>query len=700
MDLRTFFLAFLRVNLIIGLSLAPITKSFASGGGDSDDPEIHGQPILAPANDSRINIALWLADSNKINLAIYSDYIDTVHLQYDENKRYTQETPAFSADDIINQLYPTPDDKQQYLQRTKEINSRYSYELDDALPIIMYWFKEANLPLEHRRILFDSLKGLESKNDQPELVDWFAYIKARDAFYNNDFALAKKYFTSLAQSNNAWIAETSTYNLIRVALRAAISADEYGFADHNKFNTAFADEALQAINHYLKTYPQGKYVASAEGLKRRVDWIKGDAPKIALNYLSVMAQMPKSNTDNITLLQEMDFYGVFFKDANGYRYIDDRNNNASIATNNFLWENSVLLTAQWLYNLRQGNHLDSNWKELLKTHAAKFSESEQKTLIPFLKVSAEFYQERNYAEVITATSHWEKLLNDKSIIATSTLVLRAFALEASGDFSSALKVLKALQKNRSFSPLNRYVEKAILANILWSDHLMDLFSKNNPIDNQSLRDEIIRSSATATELQKIMNLKTVTPHEKELAGYVLMQKLVAHGNYQDLYKTYMTNKAFYSTINIVTFGESSKSLCENNTETILKDLTQAQPKNISKLCISYWTLPSVPVTYDNSKIIASLGQPIDPNKFKSDGFTGTREEDMSIWQKVAADASLEPELRANMLHELLQCFYPTGYNRCPGNTEEIPTEQRKKWFVQLKTQFKNTSWAQQQKYYW
>jgi hypothetical protein len=46
----------------------------------------------------------------------------------------------------------------------------------------------------------------------------------------------------------------------------------------------------------------------------------------------------------------------------------------------------------------------------------------------------------------------------------------------------------------------------------------------------------------------------------------------------------------------------------------------------------------------------------------------------------------------------MNCFASSGYNHC--GSQDIPKEVRAVWFKRLKSEYKNTAWAQGQKYFW
>ena len=68
------------------------------------------------------------------------------------------------------------------------------------------------------------------------------------------------------------------------------------------------------------------------------------------------------------------------------------------------------------------------------------------------------------------------------------------------------------------------------------------------------------------------------------------------------------------------------------------------------------------------------------------------------YQQVIANKQAPHTDKAYALYRAINCFAPSGYNGC--GSQEIPVEKRKQWFQTLKSQFSDTPWSKQLKYYW
>ena len=71
---------------------------------------------------------------------------------------------------------------------------------------------------------------------------------------------------------------------------------------------------------------------------------------------------------------------------------------------------------------------------------------------------------------------------------------------------------------------------------------------------------------------------------------------------------------------------------------------------------------------------------------------------LDVYKTIINDARAEPDLRAYALYRAVNCWAPSGSNGC--DSSDAPKSQRKQWFEQLKTRYRDTVWASSLKYYW
>jgi hypothetical protein len=83
---------------------------------------------------------------------------------------------------------------------------------------------------------------------------------------------------------------------------------------------------------------------------------------------------------------------------------------------------------------------------------------------------------------------------------------------------------------------------------------------------------------------------------------------------------------------------------------------------------------------------------------RSRGFQGKPLERIDIYRSVIASSAASADDKAFALNRAVRCFAPAGASSCGGG--EIPVEQRRAWFNQLKRDYPQSVWAADLKYYW
>ena len=81
--------------------------------------------------------------------------------------------------------------------------------------------------------------------------------------------------------------------------------DDYGTLQKDKIDLKVVNNALAALNAYLKDYPNGAYATSATGLLRRAYWLGGDTSKQNEAY-SKLVSANEVNEASFAVVNEMD----------------------------------------------------------------------------------------------------------------------------------------------------------------------------------------------------------------------------------------------------------------------------------------------------------------------------------------------------------------------------------------------------------
>lgn len=569
-----------------------------------------------------------------------------------------------------------------------------------------------------RQLLRQSAPGDQPETPFPAVSsalgrEFLGYLQAADAFYREDMPTARTRFTALATAGDPWVAETATYMLARVELIAALAPalDESGWmADMTKADTALAKAGEAALDTYLKRYPQGRYNASATGLKRRAWWLQGDMARLGAEYDRMLAALPSDGDAAAQVIQEADAKGLFRSGAP----------NAPGAM-----QGAILLAASDLLAMRSEGpaepEYDDDGKVIAKapepdplpTDAPSLSElSGQKArfgargdLLAFLQANHAFYVARDPARVLALIAD-DSGRNSYSPVAFSAQVLRGQALAATRSPDEAAFWTRLLAGSTGLWQ-RPTVELGLALNYERSGRLADVFAARSPILDSGVRRQLLMHSASPAILRAEAAASTRPQDERDLAGFVLLAKEIMRGNWAD----------FAADTAVVRPGADKDAGLWNFPD------GEAVPVGIftrGKVSDGY-ACPAIAATArtlaarpGDAKARLCWGDFLRLNDF--DGFTlldtppaadelggavhqfgGKPIERGTIYPAIFGDPKVAYDDRAYALLRQLRCYAPAGNNSCGGEDVELP--QRRAWFQQLKRDYPKSRWAQT-KIYW
>lgn len=680
-------------------------------------------PFLSPANDSRVNLQLLLADYAHQPLtspATDSYYQDQGYAQVpfpiDFTDATTDAPPAQShapltLADRAQQLGVTSEAVSTLL--TENSNWEGSRCASNNQPTAALYLEQLNqtkdIPAEEKQALAQSrLAILQScdgdPNQQASLLPTniqsphgllFAnYLQAALAFYNGDFTQALATFNSLSGSSQPWLKETANYMKGRVFLNSAQqnAFDEMGFPSTEKIDMASLQAAESAFNAYLTDYPQGQYAASATGLLRRVYWLMNDQAKLAEAYAYWFAN-PISDA-NITanqLVQEIDNKLLL-----------------SVADLDKI-TNPQLLAIIDLMQMRQHSSDDSRppfTLAQLQSQEARFAK--QPALYTYLQGAYTLYVEKDADKVLALLPEPDQAENAaQDYLSFSQQTLRGFALESKAQWGVAEQLwLKLLSQAKQ--PLQQQqVQLALAINYERSGKLAQVFAPNTAVKTPMVRQILLRNIASPDLLRQQIT-KPVSTQEHDVALFTLLYKHLTHGFYSDflndiklLPEKGSTDPLFMgSTYNtqqtLALFKWDGKSATEYHcpalndvAQKLQRDHNDSQGLNCLGEFMLRHGLDDFPLNSqpDGHELGGTATQ-----------FGGALFSRLDGYQQIIANKTAAKEDKAYALYRAINCFAPSGYNSC--GTQEISVEQRKKWFHTLKSQYGDTRWGQQLKYYW
>lgn len=522
------------------------------------------------------------------------------------------------------------------------------------------------------------------------------YLLGAASFYDGDFESAQKDFSTLANANVPWLAETASYMQGRVALNRAMQGafDEYGYLEKIN-NTSSLGDGETAFQGYLKAHPKGLYAASARGLLRKIYWLGGRKDKLLAEYM-LQFSMPESarNMSLADLVQEFD-----------NKLLSDEDASLSPAMVNDPVTLAVLDLAymQAVDSENSGQPSPISRAEIEK-QKPRFVGND--ALYNYVLASHSFYVANKPADVLKLIPAGN---GDGSYLGFSRQLLRALALEATGskDARAAMVALVGaarpeFQRGAAELALAMYDER--------HGSIDNVFATNSVIRDPNIREILLRYHAGPALLRLRAADRNAEKQERDVALYTLLYKELTRGTYADFVKDAVMVPAdakppadgdyrpSYTDISIFKGAIESPFGCAS-ARGVAASLV-ANPKDAAaQLCLAEFVRVNDldPAYYGASYDLDEL-PPKDELGGTPSQFAGKPFARMDIYKRLIADPAVSANNKAYALLRAVNCYGPGGNNGCGG--EDVAPEVRKAWFMRLKKDFATTRWAKQQKYYW
>ena len=676
------------------------------------------QPFLSPGNDSRVNLRLLLADKKAAAL-----------------------TPnALSEDDLAQGFGPVPfpvyrltpvpatndePDNQPDTSRTAELDallkplgiqrdsaeaagdaflsgegSRCRSNNDDSATAFISQVIKADVPAAERDALVKArLQLLTTCNSDGQVVAepidssngrlLRTYLQAAADFYSGRFNEAERGFAAASSSELPWLKETALYLAARTSLNQAQAEafDQYDMPQLEHVDKTALAAAEQGFLHYLKTYPQGEYAASARGLLRRVYWLADDADKLAQAYAWQLTQATEAerNVSQDELVEEADLKLLMI-----YR--------GTIPT-------PMVQLVTDLMSMRAHTPPSLTRADL---DAQKAVFANDPALYDYLQAAFALYVEH---QPDTALKHLPKdVPSSLDYFAFSQQTLRALALEAKQDWKGAEALwLQLLPLARQ--PLQRdQLELALAMNYERSGQLAKVFAADSPISAKQVRYILLRNVA-GPELLRQQIAQASDPLERQTAQFVLLYKDLLRSqfatfadDFKQLPAAAPEDKLGTSLGYVYSGGQALKLFQWNGDKaesgyvcpsiaqtaaTLQNDAKNPQGLNCFGEFILRNNLDGMPL--EQARAAGSLGSTA--SDFKGETFSR-----LDGYKQVVGNAKAPKNDKAYALFRAINCYAPAGYNSCGG--QDVEPAVRKAWFRQLKSGFADTQWGKSLQYYW
>ena len=694
-----------RVPLLGLLAVSGLSLACAGGGFEgtynlkSVSYGFANSAMLAPGNDSRVNLMFLLADKGGMSSAGLA-YPDTA-FDWNDNGRVFLDWRMLRA-----ALYKSP--KPDYSAETPPYEgSRCAGYAAGTAAFTAAMAANRGLPAAERTALADArvaaeavCKSASSWERQygrdkgtpiaqtaqwpavasPAGREFLGYLQATDAFYAERFAAASAGFSGLTKASDPFVRETSAYMVARAELAAAQvpAYSDYGSFEVEKVDRMAARRGIRALNAYLEAWPAGLYTASATGLQRRGLWLAGDLAALGKTYAGLLDTAAPQKDTAASLVEEIDTKLPYRTDpalAGGSPLL--------LAMND--------LIAMRDASDREGEARPGISAADLAAQAPLFSG--QPELFSFLRATHAYYYAKDYRRVL-------QLIPDDakrpaySNLAFSRQMLRGMALASLKDRNEAgfWQQLIGGAKGLWQRPL---VELALALNWERSGRLDAVFAPGSPITEPGLRTILIDNSAPAPLLRRIAQQPGLAAEERDHALYTLLSNELGRG----LFAPFVSDTA------IPLVGDKPSAAV------FTKGKFGDGSYPCAPLTVSVRALMAKP---DDAPALLCLGEFFrlhgqgdagwEPPAPKADelggyarGFTGRLLGRGEFYSKVIANPAARPEDKAYALYRAVMCYAPSGVSECGA---EVPKSQRKAWFDQLRSQYPNSPWTKKLRYYW
>lgn len=713
---------------LFGATCAAVAWACADGGYETVWDAQSSAAILSPANDTRSNLILLMADRYgtkvadpaQMNEAIvpfdfpYGVMVDRLSAPVGESDPDARYQAYQKAEEERRAQYGVPQGSYDYSElchsnRSGAEQFTAALNADPAVPAA-----EKPALRDARALLAKACdKAGETRLALGDVASpagraYARYVEGARLFYAEDTVSAQMEFEAIRPTSSPWLTEAAAYMRFRTALADAVSrsVDKWGeIADADKRDGAAIDRAEALRVRYLQVYPNGLYADSARDLRRRVIWLRGDRAALGAIYSAVISRKPDGRDPDLAVIQEID--NKLLPPGDGPGVTDP-----------------TLLAVIDLMRLRpktEGYEVDYEGPRLTRAELNQqrpYFQS-QPDLFTYLLAAEAFYQRKQWREVlelIPDAAHQKRF----SYVQFSRQMLRGLALNALGDGNARAFWLSLLPG--AVQPYQREaVELAIYEHDRKAGMIGRLLETGSPVLHPLIRQKAIEDDAGPGLLRE-QATKGATRQQREVALYQLLAAELHHGLYRDFladqqlvgdrpqpkdgddYRywgwsvdTYEPDyQAELSPPPLYVFaagGSDDLRACPDIRSTATS--LAANPAGIRpRLCLA---------EFIRRKGFDDWNREFDEEQTRwvprpRPGFSGKPVERMDIYLAVLGSPAASADDKAFALNRAIRCYQPSGTSSCGG--EEVEVAVRKAWFRRLKNQYGKTAWARELKYYW
>lgn len=511
--------------------------------------------------------------------------------------------------------------------------------------------------------------------------DFAAYLQAVANFYQASH-FDKTGFSALTNSSQTWVREAARYMEARVSLLVAQAEvfSDYGTLEKEKIDPNLVKAAKDALNAYLKDYPEGVYAGSATGLLRRAAWLSGDGAEQLAAYSKLLANS-EVNAASLAVVNELDFK----LPAEAYL------TGASDPT---------FLAVEDLRQMREqrddkGDPKPGMKAEVIEAQKARFAGHED--LYDYLRALRAWLVDNDDKAVL-------KLLPEKPPAADLTYlefsrqVLRAAALNVSDEKAARAAIVTLFPFAKQ--PFQRAaLEMALAMSDERSKNISAVFAADSLITAPEIRQQVLDYIAGPILLRQQGTANTVSKEERETALYRLFSRDLVQGRFKGFLDDIKllppkpepdaNGKAADKFESFRWQGSTTDYVCPDLVGTVQKLVADAKDVQ-GRLCLG---------DFFRATEISDIGT-VDKEALGGAGtlFAGPVLARQDFYIDIMKSPAAKPQDRAYALFRAVHCYEPAHANGCGG--KDVDLSVRKRWHDELKAKYGATPWAKDLHYYW
>lgn len=660
--------------------------------------------LIAPGNDTRVNLLMLLHDRHGAVGPTAIESYDWLERRGDARPfdffLFAQRLGGMARPAVADEEPPTDDGT---------IGTRCQSDASGAAAFIAALVAERRIPAGERDALTAKRRALTAAcvaGGQSAAPDsalavrsakgraFARYLDGAAAFYDGQWDAAAAAFAGVGREV-PWAAEAARYMAGRTELNRAMDGafDDWGDVEKGRVPAATIVRAERELKAYLTAYPGGRYAASARGLLRKVYWLGGQREALMAEYLWQFGQADAARrSDSLAdLVQEMD-----------NKLLGDL---APAAVSD-----PLLLAVLDLKAMRRSvDPDDRQYDEPVITRAALNAQrarfAGQQALYNYVLAAHALYVAEQPAEVLRLIP-----ANDRTpgYLGYSRRMLRALAMDKAGDAGARAALLAMIAEGAAFQRAG--AELALAMHDERHDGLGRVFAANSPVRDAEVREQLLRYAAGPDMLRQVAG-RGIDAREQTTAQFILLYKGLMRGRYGEFVRDlaaapqptapiadddYQTPP--YASTAMFGWAGSSDFACPG-IGAVAQRLARNGSEPRALLCLGEFVrLNGLDPGYRGIPALLDDQPPADELGGAPTRFPGQRFSRLTAYRAVIADARAPAEDKAYALYRAVNCWAPSAFNGCDAS--EVPLEQRRAWFNQLKTHYPASRWARELRYYW